>query len=124
MAEESSKVVTEPPLVKNRLVDIYISCENEKRARDWYTNVLGLESLVMENGIRFILIEWGEQHKPVNESAVFSLQAPDIHKAYTELKARGAVKDGEEVIPYGADCLGFHVTDSEGNAIMIIDKAD
>lgn len=120
MTEQNQKVFTEPPLVRNRIVDIYISCEDEKRAHDWYTNVLGLESLVMENGTRFILIEWGAQHKPVNDSAVFSLQAPDIYKAYAELKARGAVKEGEEIAQYGADCLGFHVTDSEGNAIMII----
>lgn len=122
MTEQNRKVSTENILIKNRIVDIYISCENEKRAIDWYTNVLGLESLVMENGIRLLLMEWGENHKAINESAVFSLQSPDIYKAHTELKARGAVIK-EEVTQYGANSYGFHVIDSEGNAILIIDKA-
>jgi len=76
----------------------------------------------MENGSRLLLMEWGENHKPIVDAAVFSLQAPDIHKAHTELKLRGAKVD-EVVAQYGAQSFGFHVIDSEGNAILIIDQA-
>lgn len=76
----------------------------------------------MENGTRLLLMEWGENHKPINDSAVFSLQAPDIYRAHAELKSRGAQVD-EEVTRYGAQSFGFHVIDSEGNAILIIDQA-
>ncbi|WP_274362968.1 VOC family protein [Paenibacillus thermotolerans] len=76
----------------------------------------------MENGSRLLLMEWGAEHKPINHTAVFSLQAPDIHKAHSELKERGAKVD-EKVEQYGAQSFGFHVIDSEGNAILIIDQA-
>ncbi|PWW00745.1 hypothetical protein DFQ01_11298 [Paenibacillus cellulosilyticus] len=109
-------------LVKNHIVDLYISCEDEKRAKNWYLNVLGLTDLVMDNGCRLLLIEWGEKHKPIVDGAVFSLQAPDIHKAHSELKRRGAKVD-EEVVQFGAKSLGFHVIDSEGNVILIIDQS-
>ncbi|SDT49475.1 hypothetical protein SAMN05444162_4580 [Paenibacillaceae bacterium GAS479] len=109
-------------LIKNRIVDLYISCEDEKRAKDWYLNVLGLSDLVMENGSRLLLIEWGEKHKPMADGAVFSFQAPDIHKAHSELKLRGAKVD-DKVAQFGAQCFGFHVIDSEGNVILIIDQA-
>lgn len=109
-------------LIKNRIVDLYISCEDEKRAKDWYSNVLGLSDFVMENGSRILLIEWGENHNPIVGGAVFSLQAPDIHKAHSELKLRGAKVD-EEVTQFGPQSLGFHVIDSEGNVILIIDQA-
>ena len=122
LTEQEHKVSIENTFVKNRIVDIYISCENEKRANDWYTNILGLQDLVMENGIRLLLMEWGEHHKPMNGPAVFSLQAPDIYKAHAELKAKG-VEIAEEVTQYGANSFGFHLFDSEGNAILIIDKA-
>lgn len=108
-------------LIKNRIVDLYISCEDEKRAKDWYLNVLGLSDLVMENGSRLLLMEWGENHKPLVDGAVFSLQAPDIHRAHSELMLRGAKVD-EEVVQFGAQSFGFHVIDSEGNVILIIDQ--
>jgi len=122
MSELAKAVPTDTVLIKNRIVDIYISCENEKRASDWYFNVLGLPDLVMENGIRLLLMEWGENHKPINETAVFSLQASDIHQAHAILKSKGAKVD-EQVGQYGAQSFGFHVIDSEGNAILIIDQA-
>jgi len=109
-------------IIKNRVVHIYISCEDENRAKDWYLNVLGLPELVMESGIRLLLMEWGKDHKPINDSAVFSLQATDIHLAHRELKSRGAKVD-PEVSQYGAQYYGFHVIDSEGNAVLIIDQA-
>lgn len=109
-------------LVKNRIVDLYVSCEDKKRAEDWYLNVLGLADLVMENGSRLLLMEWGENHQPIVGGAVFSLQAPDIHQAHADLKLRGAKVD-EEVTQFGAQSFGFHVIDSEGNVILIIDRA-
>lgn len=109
-------------MIKNRVVDIYISCEDENRARDWYLHTLGLPELVMDSGIRLLLMEWGEDHKPVNDSAVFSLQATDIHLAHQELKAKGAKVD-PEITQFGAQSYGFHVIDSEENAILIIDQA-
>ncbi|WP_274362967.1 hypothetical protein [Paenibacillus thermotolerans] len=35
MAEQNGRIFTEN-MIKNRIVDIYISCENESRAKDWY----------------------------------------------------------------------------------------
>lgn len=74
----------------------------------------------MENGSRLILIEWGENHKPIVDRAAFSLHAPNIHKAHSELKLRGAKVD-VEVTQIAESCFGFHVIDSEGNAIWMID---
>ncbi|OBR65783.1 hypothetical protein A7K91_17245 [Paenibacillus oryzae] len=91
------------------------------RARHWYSNILGLADLEMENGLKLLLMNWGENHKPINDGAVFSLYSPDIKQAHESLKARGATVD--EVARYGADYWGFHVTDSEGNLILIIDQA-
>jgi len=113
--------LTEFGLIKNRIVHLYISCEDDARARDWYSNILGLTNLEMENGLKLLLMNWGENHKPINDGAVFSLHSPDIKKAHEVLKARGATVD--EVAQYGADYWGFHVTDSEGNLILIIDQA-
>ncbi|OXM13411.1 VOC family protein [Paenibacillus herberti] len=113
--------MTEHGLIKNRIVDIYISCEDDARARDWYSNILGLSNLEMENGVRLLLMNWGENHKPISDGALFSLQSPNIKEAHKALKARGAKVD--EVAQYGAQSFGFHVTDSEGNLILIIDQA-
>lgn len=64
----------------------------------------------------------GQKPQPNSWGAVFSLQAPDIHKAHSELKLRGAKVD-DEVTKFGPQSLGFHVIDSEGNVILIIDGA-
>ncbi|WP_218240850.1 hypothetical protein, partial [Pseudomonas sp. 2822-17] len=62
-------------------------------------------------------------HKPITVPAVFSFLAPDIYHAHRELKLKGANVD-DEIGRFGAHILGFHVIDSEGNSILIVDRTE
>lgn len=112
--------VPQEQVLLRRIPAIFLSCEDKARARRFYSEVLGLGNPDDLENLHLVLMGRGKDHKPIaGPPALFNFYAEDIPRAYEVLKAKG-VKILDEIQEYGGAFKGFHIEDTEGNCILIM----
>lgn len=90
------------------LGDILVDCADEKKLRDFYTELLGWEKCELygrpaacsDNGLVFLFVQeedyvppvWPEEDGKQQKQMHFDFQVPDVEAAVRQAEALGAVK--------------------------------
>jgi len=125
----------------NRVSTVSVFVSDQDRAKDFYTNVLGLElrtdaplfpgaearwiAVAPEGAETEIILylpdeNWAHYEQVVGKPQSITLDVTDLPAVYTELKAKGVTFVQEpDVQPWGTFAT---LQDSEGNQILLVEQ--